>query len=95
MGAEGGALTRSNNVNMGTVVREVGEGVVDIRSSHGDGTRGASGGEEFSILSPISGLNGCQGSMHRLLVDVTTNQQRRWERRKQPTVRCVSGRLCE
>lgn len=93
--ADGRALTRSDNVNEGAVVREVGEVVVNVRSSDGDGSRSASGREEFGILSEVSGLNRCQGSIDGLLIDLTTNQQRWWEHRKQPAVQTVSGRFRE
>ena len=92
---DGEALTRSENVDVGAVVREVGHGVEDIRSGDGDSSRSASGREEFGILSKVSGLNRCQGSIHRLLAESTTDRRMSLEHRKQPAVQGVSERLCE
>lgn len=67
------ALTGSEDVSASAVVREVGDGVVCIWSGDSDGTRIASGKEEFGILGEVSSLSDYQDLVHRFLVWVTAN----------------------
>lgn len=91
----GRSPTRSDDVNERPEVREGGEVVVDIRSSNCDGSKSATGREEFGILGEVSSLNRCQGTIHRSLMEISTNQHRWWGPQTQSAIQSVSPRFCE
>ena len=61
----GRILTRGKDVNQCAIIRERGHVVVDIHSTDGDCTGGATRRDKLGILSKVSGLNLRQSSMHR------------------------------